>query len=324
MKEMKWFRFVLAGFTGLFLLSGNGVSQDINEAKTMYNIALQTMKGDPAEAIKTLQICIDLCDKIGAPADSVKMVANSKFAETYFNLGYKQASSKDLIAAEATFKTAIEYGEKTNNAEVLKRSNAALGQIYYMQAETTRGQKDLVRAQELISQSLVKDSTSTKALMVQAYIFRDGNMADEFEATLAKINRFAKNGNETKMANQSGLKFFLAAGSKAVNSSNFEDGLIALEKALKYDNANKDLFFYLSKAYNGLKLWDKALEAANKGIELEEDVPEKEAKFWFEVGTAFAGKEDKTNACESFKKAMYGQFVEPAKYEIEVALKCGK
>jgi tetratricopeptide (TPR) repeat protein len=123
---------------------------------------------------------------------------------------------------------------------------------------------------------------------------------------------------------QSGAKYFLSKGSKAVNANKFDEGALNLEKALLYDETNKDILAYLAKAYNGLSQWDKAIETANKGIAIEEDVPEKEAKFWFEVGLAYKGKNDKANACDAFKKAMVGQYLENAKYEIDVALKCGK
>lgn len=322
MKEMKWARIVLIVVFSLGIF-GSASAQDINAAISTYNSALTTMKSDPASAINSLKQCVELCDKIGASADSIKTVANSKFAETYFNLATKQAGSKDFAGATETFKQAIQYGEQTKNAEVLKRSNAALTQVYYMQAEGYRTQKDLAKAQETIDLSLGIDSTSSRAWIVQAYIYRDGNLATELEKAIEKVNQYAKNVNESKIANSAGLKYFLAAGSQAVNGSKFEEGVAALEKCLKYEEANKDVFYYLTKGYNGLKLWDKAIETADKGIAIEEDVPEKEAKFWFEIGTAYAGKEDKTKACESYKKAQFGQFAENAKYEIEVTLKCG-
>ncbi|MFH0760034.1 MAG: hypothetical protein V2A67_00850 [Bacteroidota bacterium] len=323
MKEMKWARILLIGVFSLGFF-GSAMAQDINAAIGTYNSALTTMKSDPATAITSLQLCIELCDKIGPSADSIKTVANAKFAETYFNLATKQAGSKDLAGATETFKQAIQFGEQTQNAEVLKRSNAALSQVYYMQADGYRTQKDLIKAQEFIDLSLGIDSTSSRAWIVQAYIYRDGNMVEGFEKAIERVNLCTKNVNETKLANNAGLKYFLSTGSQAVNTSKFEEGVPALEKCLKYDEANKDVFYYLAKGYNGLKLWDKAIETANKGIAMEEDVPEKEAKFWFEVGTAYAGKEDKAKACESFKKAQFGQFAENAKYEIEVTLKCGK
>jgi len=323
MKEMKWARILLIGVFSLGFF-GITVAQDINAAIGTYNSALTTMKSDPATAITSLKLCIELCDKIGASADSIKTVANAKFAETYFNLATKQAGSKDFTGAAETFKQAIQYGEQTNNTEVLKRSSAALSQVYYMQADGYRTQKDLVKAQEAMNLSLGIDSTSSRAWIVQTYIYRDSSETEGFEKAIEKVNQYAKNVNESKMANSAGLKYFLSIGSQAVNSSKFEEGVPALEKCLKFDEANKDVFYYLAKGYNGLKLWDKAIETADKGIAVEEDVPEKEAKFWFEVGIAYAGKADKTKACESFKKAQFGQFAENAKYEIEVTLKCGK
>lgn len=322
MKEMKWARILLIGVFSLGFF-GSTVAQDINAAIGSYNSALTTMKSDPASAITSLKLCIELCNTIGASADSIKTVATAKFAETYFNLATKQAGSKDLTGAAETFKQAIQYGEQTKNTEVLKRSNAALSQVYYMQADGFRTQKDLIKAQEAMNLSLGIDSTSSRAWIVQTYIYRDGNISEGFEKAIEKVNLYAKNVTESKMANSAGLKYFLSIGSQAINSSKFEEGVAALEKCLKFDEANKDVFYYLAKGYNGLKLWDKAIETADKGIAMEEDVPEKEAKFWFEIGTAYAGKADKAKACESYKKAQFGQFAENAKYEIEVTLKCG-
>jgi tetratricopeptide (TPR) repeat protein len=323
---MKGKSFVRLALVAVFSLGflGNVVAQDLTEVITAYNNALQTMRSDPAASVTSLKSCIDLCNKIGAPADSIKTAANSKFAETYFNLGTKQAGAKDLVSAVETFKLAIQFGEKTNNAEVLKRSNGALAQILYMQADASRTAKDLAKAQEQIKMSLAIDSTNSRAWIVQAFIYRDGDLADNFESAVAKVEATSKNANETKMAKQAAAKYFLSAGSKLVNGSKFPEAAAVLEKSMKYDDTSKDMLFFLSKAYNGMSQFDKGLEIANKGLALEEDVPEKEAKFWFEAGAAYAGKGDKTKACEAYKKAMFGQFAENAKYEIEVTLKCGK
>ncbi len=299
-------------------------AQDINEAKAAYNAAIQSMTADPAGAIKSLESCISLCGKIGAPADSVKTAARSKFSETYYNLAINQAKEKNLDGAIVNFKEALKYGRETNNSEVVKRATPALVRIYAMQANGYVTQKDAVKAQESLNLALQLDSTNVTVWLVQMKIYQDADNADGVESAIQKCVTISKNPNETRQAQQSGVKFFLTRGSKAVNTSKFDEGVINLEKALTYDAGNKDVLAYLAKAYNGLSQWDKAIETANKGIALEEDVPEKEAKFWFEVGLAYKGKGDKTNACDSFKKAMVGQYVENAKYEIDVALKCGK
>lgn len=323
MKGMKLIRVALLGifcFGSVQMMQ----AQDINEAKTAYNAALQTMKNDPATAVKSLQTCIDLCNKIGAPADSVKNAANSKFAETYYNLATNQARDKKLDLAVVNFKEAMKYGQETKNLEVLKRTTSALVRIYAMQANSYNTQKDTLKAQETINLAIQMDTLNPIVWLVQTKIFADNDNADGVEAAYEKCMSVSKNPNETRQVLQVVFNYFLSKGSKAVNTSKFEEGVENLVKARKYDETNKDALAFLAKAYNGVSQWDSALEAANKGIELEEDVPEKEAKFWFEVGLAYKGKGDKTKACESFRKAMVGQYVDNAKYEIEVDLKCGK
>lgn len=323
MKGMKMIRIALLSiicFGSVQILQ----AQDINEAKAAYNAALQSMKDDPASAVKSLQTCIDLCGKIGAPADSVKNAAQSKFAETYYNLATNQARDKNLESAVVNFKEAMKYGQETKNTEVLKRTTTALVRIYAMQANTYNTQKDPVKAQETLNLAIQMDTANPMVWLVQTKIYQDADNADGVEMAIKKCLASSKNPNETRQASQSGMKYFLTKGSKAVNSSKFDEGVLNLEKAFKYDETNKDVLIYLAKAYNGVSQWDKAIEAGNKGIALEEDVPEKEAKFWFEIGLAYKGKGDKPNACDSFKKAMVGQYLENAKYEIEVDLKCGK
>ena len=323
---MKGMKLIRVAFVGIFCFGSVQImqAQDVNEAKTAYNAALVSMKDDPAAAVKSLQTCIDLCSKIGAPADSVKTAARAKFAETYYNLGTSQARDKNLDGAVISFKEATKFAQETNNTEVLKRANPAIVRIYAMQANTFLTQKNPVKAQETLNQALQMDTANSTVWLVQMKIFQDTLNDDGVEKSIQKILSISKNPNEIRQAQQSGMKYFLTQGSKAVNGNNFAEGVVDLEKALNYDQANKDVLAFLAKAYNGVSQWDKALETANKGIAIEEDVPEKEAKFWFEVGLAYKGKGDKAQACESFKKAMVGQYVENAKYEIEVDLKCGK
>jgi tetratricopeptide (TPR) repeat protein len=323
---MKGTRLIRITVLGIFCFGSIQImqAQDVNEAVTAYNSALQTMKDDPAVAVKSLQTCIDLCAKIGAPADSVKEAARLKFAETYYNLATNQARDKDLDGAIVNFKEALKYGRETNNTEVLKRATPALVRIFAIQANTFLIQKDPAKAQETLNKALEMDTLNATVWLVQMKIYQDAGNDDGVDAAIQKVLTVSKNPNETRQAQQSGLKYFLGKGSKAVNASKFDEGVVNLEKSLKYEETNKDVLAYLAKAYNGVSQWDKALETANKGIAVEEDVPEKEAKFWFEVGLAYKGKGDKTQACEAFKKAMVGQYVDNAKYEIDVDLKCGK
>jgi tetratricopeptide (TPR) repeat protein len=308
----------LPGFYGV------AFAQDLNQATTVYNSALPLIKNDPGAAITSLKNCIDLCGKIGSTADSVKMAAQSKLPGAYFNLGTNQARNKEIVKAIDTFKEAVKLSQEFNTPEVLESSNSALVRLYYMQGNTLLVQKDLAGAQGFLDQAFALEPDNSTVWLVQSYLYKEANNDADFEKAIDKCISVSKNPNESKQAQQAGMKYFLGKGSKAVNGGKFAEGAGLIEKAVKYDTINKDAMFYLAKAYNGIENWDKAIEAANKGISIEEDVPEKEAKYYFELGNALKGKNDKPGACEAFKKAQFGQFAENAKYEIEVDLKCGK
>ncbi|MFO7616779.1 MAG: tetratricopeptide repeat protein [Bacteroidales bacterium] len=310
-----------------FLLMGFGATlsaQDLAEATKIYNSALPLIKNDPAGAIKSLNDCIAVCVTVGSEADSVKAAAQDKLPGAYFNLGNNQATAKELDKALESFNLAVKYGKEFNTPEVVTRSSSALARIHYMQANSFLNAKDAEKAQASINKALELEPQNATAWLIQAFIYRDAENDEEFEKAIDSSSSFSKNPNEFRQAQQAGLKYFLVKGSKLVNGNKHEAGAAALEKAVKFDQTSKDAMFFLAKAYNGLSNWDKAIEAANKGIELEEDTPEKEAKFFFEIGTAQKGKGDTSAACDSFKKAMVGQFTETAKYEIEVVLKCGQ
>ena len=74
-------------------------------------------------------------------------------------------------------------------------------------------------------------------------------------------------------------------------------------------------------SYNATSKFDQAIEAGNKGLELESK-PEKQADFYFQLGKAYEGKKDNANACASFKKVTTGPNKAAADYEIKTVLKC--
>jgi hypothetical protein len=60
---------------------------------------------------------------------------------------------------------------------------------------------------------------------------------------------------------------------------------------------------------------------AQKGLDMETGAAEAKAKFYYQLGVAQAGKLENAKACESFKNAMYGAFLEASKAQ-RTNLKC--
>jgi tetratricopeptide (TPR) repeat protein len=116
------------------------------------------------------------------------------------------------------------------------------------------------------------------------------------------------------------IEYFRGAGSRANKAEKLDDALALLNKAAKYGQ-DKDVYYYFADVYNKQKKFDLGAENAQKGLDLEKGEAPAKAKFYFQLAMAQAGKGMKTEACASFKNAMFGPFVEPSKVQ-RTNLKC--
>jgi tetratricopeptide (TPR) repeat protein len=157
----------------------------------------------------------------------------------------------------------------------------------------------------------------------KALIYIKQDNADAFEGTIDLYLEKLKSTNDSdkiKKASVTALEYFRASGSKANQANQLDDALILLNKAAKYGN-DKDLFYYFADVYNKQKNFDRGAEYAQKGLDLETDVAEAKAKFYYQLAVAQAGKGQTAEACASFKNAMYGPFAEASKAQ-RTNLKC--
>jgi tetratricopeptide (TPR) repeat protein len=163
----------------------------------------------------------------------------------------------------------------------------------------------------------------TNAIFNKALIYRKLNNSDAFEATidsyLSKLDT-VKEQDKVKQASGMALEYFRAAGSQAIQANNLDEAITLLKKAEKYGE-DKNLFYFLADAYNKQKNFDSGEEYASKGLALETGDAEAKAMFYFQLGLAQEGKGQNSEACESFKNALYGAFEAAAKAE-RTNLKC--
>ena len=303
---------------------GNIVAQNISEAQTAYNEAITNATENPKAAIESMKTCIELCGKIGVEAEDLKVMAEIKIPELYYNLAGTFAKEKDYDKAITTFNEAIQIAKQYRNDEVISRSNNALMQLYSSNAYAIRGEEP-EKAIELCNKALAIDSNAYTPWLVLSQIYKAANEDEKFEQAIDKcieVSTTAKDTRNLKQAQKQGRDYFLSKGAKVVAGNKFADGVPLLEKVIKFDSTSTDAYYYLATANNGLQQWDKAAESANKGIELDNGTPEQKARYFFALGNALKGKGDKENACAAFKNALYPPFEESAKYAIEVELKC--
>ncbi|MEA1876658.1 MAG: tetratricopeptide repeat protein [Bacteroidota bacterium] len=312
---------LIAGFIG------TNHAQDISKASEAFNNALALQTSDPMAAITSVKSCLEICDQIGEDADDLKMMAGLKLPELYFNVGNGYASAKKYTAAIPAYLEAIKVAQQYETPEVERKAKKMLPQLHYMIGGGHYKKKEYEEAASAMQQAIEIDPDYAKAYYYIGLVRKKQKDLPAFEAIMDKGLVAAKNSrdnNYKKRINKSAASTFLSAGAKLTTGGKPADAIPFLEKSLKYDQKNSELFFYIATAQNELKQWDKAIEAANRGLLVEKDEADKKAKHYFNLGTSFKGKGDKNAACEAYKNALYGQFKENAQYEIEHTLKCNK
>jgi tetratricopeptide (TPR) repeat protein len=118
-------------------------------------------------------------------------------------------------------------------------------------------------------------------------------------------------------------KYYNNAGATAQRAQKWDDAIAAFSKTVDVDPENSDAYYSLSSCYNSKKSWDNAISNGVKALELRSGGDAKALDgVYYQLGTAYAGKNDTAKACESFKKVANEPFLAGAKYQIETALKC--
>jgi tetratricopeptide (TPR) repeat protein len=161
------------------------------------------------------------------------------------------------------------------------------------------------------------------AIYNKASIYIRQNNSDAFEETIDLFLEKVKSGNDeekTKQASTMALEYFRVAGSQANQADNLDEALTLLNKAAKYGD-DKDLFYFFADVYNKKENFDKGAEYAQQGLNLETGDTEAKAKFYYQLAVAQLGKGQTSDACSSFKNAMYGAFADASKAQ-RTNLKC--
>ena len=111
-------------------------------------------------------------------------------------------------------------------------------------------------------------------------------------------------------------------GATATEEKNFSRAKELLNRALKYDSSSADAHYRLAQAYNKNQDWQQAVQHSERDLSRETGGRTDKAKRYFELGTAYQGLGQKTNACDAYNNAAYGNFKSPAEHAMEYELKC--
>jgi tetratricopeptide (TPR) repeat protein len=312
----------------IVIFIGNIVSgQSIDEAMALYNEGVEAKSEDSLEfRVQKFQDFIRIADQL--TEDDTYEIYNeinsvkAALPQLTLQLSQTKLKEKDMQNGLAYALTAKELAEKYNDSDVLEKSVDLLGKIYYSQGLSMYKAQDYDGALVEIDKSIQEDN-NLKAHNLKLVILKEkGEESKLIDAAKTAISA-AKVVNDQESAQKFAQfvgTYFYNEGVLAKQASNND---VALEKiliSLNFYPDNPDAHYLITSIYNSNSDWDEAIAAANEGLKYE--VQGNEARFYYELGTAYFGKGDNAAACEAFSKAAVGEYTENAKYQMEHVVKC--
>jgi len=300
--------------------------QTATEAINLYNNAAKVANTDTKAAIADFLKVLDMCGRINdTAAAKVCELATSQLPALQFNYASELYKSSQLDSSIANFEKAYTYAqiygdEKTEGktADILSKLYLSLGNNYYRD-------DDFTNAMTVLNKSLKYNPKFAKVYLTMGMIYKKQDNAAMMTNAMDTAILYGNEENDPRTVGsaQKVMKdYFLISANGLVKDKDYNQMITLLDKAQSYDKTDANIYYLYALAYNGLSEWDKALEAATTGLGLEAQDNAAKAKFYFEMGNAYYGKNETDKACTAYKNAMYGNFVEQAKYQIETVLKC--
>jgi tetratricopeptide (TPR) repeat protein len=319
---------VMRNVAGILFVSAiictNLNAQERNDVIAVYNEGAKAMQTDIEAAIQAFEKVVTLSDQVGETADdlkekAIKVLPGLYFKTAYNNLNEKKPATEIIKSAKRAAAAAEKYKSESNK----ENADKVLVQGYYTMGTEFFAAKDYENALLAFDSLLLINPGYLTAIYNKALIFRTQDNSEAFEGTIDSFLGKLESGKNDEMGKQASalaLEYFRAAGSQANQANNLDEALVLLNKAAKYGD-DKDLFYYFADVYNKQENFDGGAEYAQKGLALETGDAEAKAKFYFQLALAQKGKGDTTDACASFKNAMFGAFAEASKAE-RTNLKC--
>jgi tetratricopeptide (TPR) repeat protein len=316
----------IAGILVIFVIIGTNLNAQTtrNDVISAYNEGAKASQTDPGAAIVAFEKVVTLADQVGDEAADLKEKATKVLPGLYVKVALnayneKKPATEIIDAAKKASAAAEKYGSSSNKATAGK----ILVQGYNKMGTEFFSESDFDNALLAFDSLLLINPDYDNAIYNKALIYIRQNNNDAFEETmdtfLGKLEA-GKDDERISQASTQALEYFRAAGSKANQEDNLDEALALLTKAAKYGD-DKDLFYYFADVNNKQENFDLGTEYAQKGLDMETGDAEAKAKFYYQLAVAQAGKGETSQACESFKNALYGPFADASKAQ-RTNLKC--
>lgn len=290
-------------------LALGALAQTKNDAAIAFNAAVQLSNTNVPGAIKAMTDVISMCDKAGADANDIKLNAQKAIPEWYYQIAGTDLKNKKINEAQIALEKSVESAELYKQDDAKTKASDQLSRVYLAKGYGLLKLNKTDEAIALFDKAINLQPTYAKAYFAKGQGYMKKRDYDNMkEAMDLAITHGASTGDTVVVSNAKNIMRdnLVSQSSKAIQKGANDQAISLANSSLTYNDKNKDAYFLLAVAYNKISKWDNAIDAANKGLALEDNVRDKKARFYLELGTAQKGKGDIPAACASFKNAAFG------------------
>lgn len=296
-------------------------SQDINQAGELFNQGLAAQQAeDFPGAITAYQKSLDISNALGDEGADLAMKAEKQLALSYFGYGKSLFAAKNFESALEQFTHAAEFAKKIADDKTMDAAHTYMAGINYGLGNSLLKSEDYAGAIEKYNLALGIKPDYYKAYYGIGLVYKKQDNLPLMKENLDKAISMA--GTDQKIIDNSKdaiATTYRNQGAKSLQAGDYEGAVGYLKTSLEYNAADPKSYYYLAVSTNGLKLWDDALTAANKALELETG---DKSDIHFEVAKAHEGKGEVELACQAYKNVTTGVNVKAAAYQMQQVLKC--
>lgn len=318
----------------LFLLAFLGITPviygqtTINDVKSSFNQAVQMEKINPETAISSYEKVIELADEVGGEeADEIKGQALTRIPKMYYETAKKQATAKDYENSIKMLDASIEGFKALGDSRNASRSLNTILSIRNVQGSTAIGDGNFSEALGFYDDALSRNANYTKGYLGKLLIYDKMEDVEKMEEIANMGLQVCDQAHDNRTAGD--IKkvmrtHFFNDAQKAMADKDYEKAESYLKSTINYGNNNVIVHYQMGLAQKGQNKWEDAATSFNEALELETGGIEEKAKIYFELGGAYQALGQNAQACETFKNALYGEFEEAARYQIDNVLECDK
>jgi tetratricopeptide (TPR) repeat protein len=330
---MKLKNLILSGlitFLSLIIFTGISSGQTLIEAKEAFNEGVSAQQANELDkAIEYFNQCMDISSKLGnedsIEAEEMIIQIESYLPKLHYQAALDLYKSKKLDEAIEKFEETEKVADKYNDPSTSQRASKVIPQLYYQRAGNKYDNDDFEGALEDYNKAIELKPDYDKAFYMKSLAYKKLDDQEGFlESTRKAIESGEKANNESVVASakESGSKYFLMKANEAKSAEKYTEAKKYIDLAIEFDSENSVAYYLLALVSNHLSNYDNAIEAANKALTYENDVPEEKAKIYYEIANALKEKGENSKACDNYKKAAYGAYKEAAEYQIKYVLEC--